>query len=264
MRTNFYTSADIVHRRIIEAMFVGCPTEKYLCPMLYEPADLACVFGVYKSKVSVSYPRGLVIREHQSNGNKVIICETGYLKRGDGEGHYYAVGLDGLNGRADFKNKSMPSDRFDELQIELKPWRTTGSHVLICGQVPWDASVDHIDFKEWQRESVRTLKKLTDRPLVFRQHPAIDGSKKPLQEDLKDCWAVVTFNSNSAVEAAISGIPVFVADEGSMAGPIANWNLEDIENPKTPDRHQWACDLSYSQWTPAEMKEGKTWKHLFH
>lgn len=263
MLANFYLSIDLVHRRVIEAMFDGCPVDKQLCSMSYVPAEIACIFGVYKSKVSVSWHRGEVIRAHEAKGNQVIICETGYLKRGDGEDHYYAVGLGGLNGRAYFRNTEMPSDRFKELDIEIKPWRKTGNHILICGQVPWDASVDHIDFKEWQRETVKKLKSLTDRQLIFRQHPFMEPSTKPLKEDLHDCWAVITFNSNTAVEAAIDGIPVFVCDEGTMAGPVANWNLEDIENPVMPEREQWLYDLAYSQWTPAEMRKGLAWSHLF-
>ena len=263
MSANFYISTDIVHRLVIEAMFDGCPMDKQLYAMTYRPSDVACIFGVYKSKVSISWHRGAIIRKHEADGSKIIICETGYLKRGNGENNYYAVGLGGLNDNADFRNKDMPSDRFEELDIEIKPWRNSGSHVLICGQVPWDASVDHIDFKEWQRKTVAKLKTLTDRQLVFRQHPFIDPMTKPLKEDLNDCWAVVTFNSNSAVEAAVAGIPVFVSDKGTMAGPIANWHLEDIENPQMPDREQWLNDLAYCQWTPAEMRKGLAWEHLF-
>jgi hypothetical protein len=64
------------------------------------------------------------------------------------------------------------------------------------------------------------------------------------------------------VEAAIDGIPVFVADAGSMARPIANESLESIERPRMPERRQWLYDLAYSQWTAREMARGLAWEHL--
>jgi hypothetical protein len=72
----------------------------------------------------------------------------------------------------------------------------------------------------------------------------------------------VTFNSNSGVEAALAGVPVFAFDEGSMVWEIANKTFDAIDNPQRPDRTQWLADLSYAQWTPREMREGKAWRHL--
>jgi hypothetical protein len=39
--------------------------------------------------------------------------------------------------------------------------------------------------------------------------------------------------------------------------------LVKIESPEMPDRDQWLSDLAYCQWTPAEMRSGVVWKHLF-
>jgi len=74
---------------------------------------------------------------------------------------------------------------------------------------------------------------------------------------------VVTFNSNSGVEALLQGVPVLAFDEGSMVWSLCNRSLSDIESPSLPDRAQWLNDLSYAQWTLAEMKEGLAWKHLY-
>jgi len=175
-----------------------------------------------------------------------------------------------LNGRADFKNKDMPSDRFNALGIEVKPWKQ-GDFLLLCGQVPWDASVDHIDMMKWLDDAVIEIRKVTDRPIIFRPHPSFKQamvgrtlySKEPLEKDLKDAWAVVTFSSNTGVEAAIAGVPVFAFDEGAMALPVANTKWTELEDPRMPDRTQWLNNLAYCQWTPDEMREGLPWKHLF-
>jgi len=97
--------------------------------------------------------------------------------------------------------------------------------------------------------------------------PPIDGceySLTSLDNDLKNAYSVVTFNSNSAVEAIIKGVRVFAADNGSMAWNVAKKNLSDLEDPIfIPDRRPWLNDLCYAQWTPAEIAEGKAWRHLF-
>jgi hypothetical protein len=264
MQVSFYLSGNPVHDRVIQALYEGCPEEKNLIEgFKYEPADVGVVFGVYKSKVPISWPRGGVYRQHRGDGADMIVLETGYIKRGDGPTNYYAAGFNGLNGRADFKNKSSPADRFLQLGVEVKPWREDGNHVLICGQVPWDASVDHLDYQEWRRTIEDRVGSHTRRPVVFREHPCIVPNQPPLERYLKDCWAVVTLNSNSAVDAAIAGIPVFVGDKGSMAYGIANLDLKDIDNPCLQDRGYWLDCLAYTQWTPMEMSEGKTWAHLF-
>jgi hypothetical protein len=272
MKVNFYTCGDNARDQVSRALFTGCPEDRHLISdFRYEPADVAVVFGVFKRKVQSSWPRGEVIAKHKEAGSTLVILETGYINRGAEWHNHFSAGLNGLNGRADFKNKNSPADRFQKLGVEVKPWKSSGEHIVLCGQVPWDASVDHVEIYPWLLGVVAKLQELTTRKIVFRPHPLapvapINGteySKRTLQEDLVNAHACVTFNSNSAVEAALSGVPVFAFDEGSMALPVANRVLSDIENPKTPDRTQWLNDLAYTQWTPDEMRNGETWAHLF-
>lgn len=264
MRVDFFLSGNPVHDRVIKALFEGCPEEKRLITdWTYEDPDIAVVFGVYKSKVPLSFPRGEVIRKQRQRNKDVVVLETGYINRGDGENHHYACGLNGLNGRADFKNKNMPDDRLSLLNLKVSPWRASGKHVLLCGQVPWDASVEGTDHIQWLKDTYEALKLATWRPVVYRPHPDIEKPAVPLEAVLDGSWAVVTYNSNSAVDALIKGIPVFAFDEGSMAYSVSNKDLSLISEPRLFDRVQWLSDLAYSQWTPDEMREGKTWAHLF-
>lgn len=266
-----YLSGDPVHDRVLKAFYDGASGEKKLVEgFQYEPSDTAVIFGVYKSKVRKSWPRGKVFRQQRENKKDVIVLETGYVRRGDGENHYYAAGFNGLNGRADFRNKSMGVERWAKLDVPLKPY-SRGNKVILCAQVPWDASVEGSNHPAWVLETAQKLKAMTPRPIVFRPHPlaplppikGLEYSQKPLAEDLKDAHCVVTFNSNSAVEALIDGKPVFAFDEGSMVWELANKNLGDLEEPRVPDRKQWAANLAFAQWTPAEMSEGHAWRHLF-
>jgi len=235
----------------------------------YEPYDVAVVFGVGKKGMPISYPRARVIAGQKDRNLPVIVIEKGYVKRDK----YYAVGLGGLNGRADFKNKGMPGDRWDALGVELKPWKESNfGDVVICGQVPTDASVQHVDFFGWCSMMIEAIKKRTNDLIVFRPHPlALDrtpafiGTKRSsmsLDDDIARARLVVTFNSNIAVDAAIAGVPVFAYDSGSMAMPIANCLISQINNPVKPEREQWAHNLAYTQWTHEEMENGLPWLHI--
>jgi len=230
-----YLSGNPVHDRVLEAFYEGCPNESELVQgWKYEPSEIAVVFGVYKSKVRQSWPRGKIFRQQREKNLDVIVLETGYVNRGDGETHHYAAGFNGLNGRADFRNKSMGPERWESLNVQLKSY-SPGSHVILCGQVPWDASLEFgiekpAKHEEWLVETAQKLRQITTKPVVFRPHPlaklpALKGcefSTAPLSEDLKNAHAVVTFNSNSGVEALIEGKPVFAFDEGSMVWDLAN------------------------------------------
>ena len=205
--------------------------------------------------------------QRQAKRNTVVI-EKGYIRRDI----YYAVGLNGLNGRAFFNNEKCSAARFNQLGVQVKPWRKNGDHIVVAGQVPSDASVQHIDILQWAQDVVYQLKDLTDRQIYYRPHPlavsrsrSVNGatfSLRTLEEDLENAWAVVTFNSNTAVDAALAGIPVFVFDVGSMAWGVANKDLKLIENPEMPSREQWLNDLAYCQWTLKEMEAGLPWSHI--
>jgi hypothetical protein len=272
MKVRVYVSDNVAEIGVLQAFYDGCKADDKWIGSLdhYEPSDIAVVFGTYKKDVPVSYRRGHVVHEQERLGLDTIIVETGYINRGARADHHYAVGLNGLNGRADFKNKNSPDDRAGRFISNLKPWRKDGDHILMCGQVPWDASVQHINFQKWAQETAETIVGLTNRRIIYRPHPlaktqtpwgASESKNYWLEDDLENCWCVVTFNSNSGVDAIMAGIPSVACDEGSMIMPVAT-GLGAINTPNKPNRIQWLSDLCYAQWTPAEMMEGKTWDHI--
>jgi hypothetical protein len=235
----------------------------------YVPSDIAVVFGVGKKNVPCSYARGKVIEEQKRNGKSTIVLEKGYVRRDS----YYAAGWNGLNNRANFRNAGMPSDRWNALDIRLKPWSRHGDKILVIGQVPSDASVQNVDIIEWCAKTILELsQKVQGRQIVFRPHPLARSrtpdmlhaktSTRSLAEDLDDALFVVTYNSNVGVDAILEGVPVFVADRGAMAYDVASKRLEQAFMPAMPVVSQWAHNLAYAQWSLDEMREGKPWAHL--
>lgn len=265
-----YLGFNDAENAVLKAFYDGCHESKALASLEdYKPSDVAVVFGVFKKGVSISIPRGRVIEKQRLRGLDTVIIETGYINRGSGPDNHYAVGLNGLNGRADFRNVGMPSDRAQ--QWNMKPWKESGDTIVLCGQVPWDASVDFTNHVQWVIETAAVLQNLTQREIVFRPHPlakipSITGCSYsvgvPIEQDLERAHAVVTFNSNSGVDAIMNGVPVFAWDHGSMVYRVANKNWGVLECPMKPDRSQWLNDISYAQWTPRELADGLAWTHL--
>ncbi len=280
---------NLQHQEILSKFAKGCSqhdeVECYDLYKGYKPCDVVVTFGIPKIAYYGNYAikRGQAIKDileaHQNNNH--IVIEKGYVKRyvdGKNLDEYLAVGWGGLNGRADFCNKDSPSDRWDKLDINLKPWKVNvNGPIILCGQVPWDSSVQHLDYYKWCTDMINLLKNKTSRLIYFRSHPAAER-KRPgctrfpdiqhissnivLSKVIENAWTVITYNSNVGVDATIEGIPNFAFDEGSMVWDMVNRDIDDLENPKIPNRRQWANNIAYSQWTLQEMTSGETWKHL--
>ena len=251
----------------------------------YRPSEIAALYGFHKKMSRVGIERKKIYDTQNAMGNKVLTFERGFINRSI----YHSVGWNGINGRADFKVKNCPNDRFDKIGVDVKPWKQKGKTILVCGQVPWDCNVQHLNtgfkkrptsvqgYMDWLRNTLETIHEHTNRNIIFRPHPSFRRRKEwyevatpdyvfwstnSLEADFKRAKVCVAFNSNTMVEAAIQGIPVFAGDIGSMAYPIANTDLTQINDPKKPSRKQWLNDLAYKQWTWDEMSRGLFWEHL--
>lgn len=196
-------------------------------------------------------------------GHEVLVMERGYI--GD-RFAWTSLGWNGLNGRAKFNPLDDPvrfNNHFSEL---LKPWKEGGDYVLLIGQVPGDASLGGMDMTRWYDESAKKAAKAYGLPVRFRPHPLarrdrsavvrVEQIKGTLQEALARAAVVVTFNSNTAVESVLAGVPTVATDIGSMAAPVTSRQIGDVFKP---DRFAWAARLAWCQWTMAEIKAGVAW-----
>ena len=147
--------------------------------------------------------------------------------------------------------------------VEIKPWRPRGRHILVCPpDEPFEALMIRagvLAVPGWGSRTVDLLRQFTDRPIVVRGRD--QAGKRPLAQDLEDCWAVVTFMSNAAVEAAMAGVPV-LATGPCAARAIGRTDLSQIENPIYPERTQFVANLLAQQWTMPELADGTCWRAL--
>ena len=154
-------------------------------------------------------------------------------------------------------------------QLTPKPWQYEGKHILVIPPSYHTAKWYGIDRIEWQNNIVKKLKKHTRKEIVVRQKFKNNvewGEKldKPLSEDLKDCYAMVSFHSMCAVQAVMSGIPSYCS-EHSPAYPVS-LGLDELDQIKDPlytgERMDWVKSLMCAQFTEEEMQSGKAYKHL--
>jgi len=218
--------------------------------------------------------------ECQKKNTPVVVLEVGGIKRNE----TFKVGINGVNREADFANQTFDSERWKKLNIELKPWRSTGDTIIICGQHhrshQWR---NNPTMNLWFEQQINEIRKHTDRPIVVRPHPrnpiGLDVGKwknvttvlpqrdyntiddTDFKEKLKQAWAVVNYSSNPAMMSVFNGIPVFVSEQ-SLCYDVGNTSLNNINNPAMPDRSNWANKLAYTQWTTEEIKQGLPWQRI--
>ena len=113
-----------------------------------------------------------------------------------------------------------------------------------------EANYDNDDF--WETDVLKVLKQHTDRPIRVRRK----GTNVPLEEDLKNCHAVVSSQSTANIDALLNGIPSF-CESTSCCLPVSYTDLSKIETPYYPDnRQEWVDSLMANQFTLNEMKSG--------
>lgn len=221
----------------------------------YKPCDLA---------IQWAHKSPMVQQGQRVRGLPYLVLEMGYF--GDRKANV-SCGFNGINGRAEFLNDRSPGDRWAKHGAEMKPWRTDGEYVLVMGQVLGDTSLASCQqYPLWIARACQEAK-VYGLPVRFRPHPKFKGMKAPaqvLEGSLEDALAgaagTITWNSNSAVDAVLAGVPAIVCDRGGMAYPVAAKCIGD--DFIRPDRTQWAHDLAYTQWTWEELASGLAWAHL--
>jgi hypothetical protein len=202
----------------------------------------------------------------RARGHEVLVMERGYV--GD-RFRWTSLGWNGLNGRATFRTPDDPARFTAHHAPLLRPWKSGGDYVLLIGQVPGDASLGGMDLSRWYEETAAHAARAYGLPVRFRPHPmAVQrGAARPvhaaptlggtLDEALAGAAIVVTFNSNTGVDAVLAGVPTVAADCGAMAWPMAGRRIGDRW---TLDRADWAARLAWCQWDMSEIASGLAWE----
>ncbi len=238
--------------------------------------------------------RRQILEYQMRRGKHVIIADSNLFLYKDTSNpfHYLRYSLDGIfPNTGNYCDDNIDPKRWEKFSavtgIGLQKYRKNGNHILLCLQRNGGWSMSGFDVVDWAAETIKTLRKHTDREILIRAHPGDKDALRylapknlmkkipllkgvrlsrpgtSLMQDLENCWAVVNYNSSPTVGAAIEGYPVFVTDpERSQCKDIANTNLSLIEFPNYPDREPWVQRLAMFHWNFDELVRGEAWTHI--
>jgi hypothetical protein len=243
----------------------------------YQSHDVNADVAVIWSQVWAGRMQGnqQVWQYFRNNHRPVVVLEVGLLDRGK----TWKVGINGTGNTA-YWGQGLDANRVTQLGLALTPWRSTGRNIVIATQrsdsEQWR---DQPDAATWVADTVKQVQTRSNRPIILRTHPRQRVVPPPgctyqvpqklansyddfdFDQCLQDAWAVINWNSGPGVQAAIAGVPVFVG-ASSLAAPVGNLDLSQIEKPVCPDRANWLVDIAHTEWTVEEIATGYPIKRL--
>lgn len=213
------------------------------------PGDVLVIWNRHRDRLAAdNYDRG---------GATVIVAENGYIGCDENRHQLNALALSHHNGAGEWYVGE--EGRWRQQGIKLKPWRSDGEFILVLPQRgigPEGVAMP----RQWAREVVDRLRKVTRRPIRVRPHPGKD--KSDLAPDFDNCWAAVTWGSGAAIKAIVAGVPVFHEFERWIGASAARFGLDDLEDRFLGDREPMLNRLGWAQYSESEIASGEPFRYL--
>jgi hypothetical protein len=219
------------------------------------------------------------------NGKRTLIVDSNLFLYADPNNtrRYLRYSYDGIFPTTGFYfDRDIDPSRWQKISsnlgISLKPWRSQGSHILLCLQRNGGWSMRGLNTIDWLNQTITKIRQYSNRHIIVRAHPGDKkikqilkihhsnvslSTKERLIDDLHNAWATVVYNSSPSVASIIEGIPAFLTDhqpDNSQSYGIANTDLSKIENPELLDRQAWIERLSMCHWNFDELRSGEAWQ----
>jgi len=263
---------------VFDAFRQGANTLGFTCVDNSDDSDVDVIWSVlFNGRMAGNKA---IWQRNAADAKPTIVLEVGGIQRGT----TWKVGLNGINRDAYFGPDSNNSDRHHLLGLSLKPWRTDGEFVLICGQhdksLQWKGMPS---VSNWLLQTIDTVRTHTTRPIIFRPHPRchlphiekefknvfrqeprhVSNTYDDYDINFTNVWATISHSSNPGIHSILNGVPAFVSTH-NLAYPVSNDIdfLHDIESPVMPDRTQWLNDYAHTEWTIEEISQGIPLKRL--
>ncbi len=153
------------------------------------------------------------------------------------------------------------------IDAEFKGWNTGEcKHILLAPSSPTGLGYMHnLSQEDWIKQSTSDIKCYTDRTIIMRNKPRPNNEwwGTDIKDDLKDCHALVTNMSLSAVDAVLNKVPV-VTHQNNVCYYVSG-RLEDINERRMPAREDmtmWLRSVANNQFTLQEIEDGTAYKVL--
>lgn len=223
---------------------------------------------------------GLVIKEAQRQGKKFVYIDYPYFKEAR-KGRWWRVHVNSFHAQKwyDFaKGPRRGWRKYDRIALPpVMPYKKKGNHILICP--PTLAVAEYFEQHAWLDNTINELKKYTNRPIKVRHKPSmvsvvwdkgmllnaktnVTYPADTIDQDLTNCWAMVTYNSVMFVDALQRGIPVF-SGNACASHLLGNTDLAGIEHPSYQSQMSLFWSLAEQQFTVTELMQPETWKYIF-
>lgn len=233
------------------------PTENFVYEQSKEPIVLR---GILKKKI---------IKQCWKDNRDFYYVDTGYFgnektpSNPNGWKYWHRIVKNNLQ-HGEIVDR--PDDRFKQFGKKISPWKKSGRKIIVAAPDEKPLKFYGLDKDQWIKDTVSTINKYTDRPVVVRDRAKlrIDRVNSTLEQALDDdVFALVTFNSIAATESVFHGIPAFTLAPCNAASPVSLQDLSQIDSPYYPDQdkvYKWACHLAYGQFHYNEMRDGSCWR----
>jgi len=216
-----------------------------------KPDDVLVVWNRYGTGDSAA-------ERFEAAGARVIVCENGLLgKRWQGD-TWITMTLNHLAGAGVWRIGG--PERWDDLQVAMRPFRVVGTEFVILGQrgigEPGIAAPH-----DWADTLQRRIGGRV------RPHPGNEPPTLTLEEDLKDAYAAITWNSGAALQALLLGVPVWYECEtwiGAQAGtPLPLMGQHERARSSAQSRLAMFRRAAWAMWRlDAEIGTGAAFEHL--
>lgn len=315
--TNIYASTDRNRKfKKYDAINQTFPNSKLITGQEYFPSDLAIIHSWINKKVTAKklnraktnmklYKNQIIGNQFNLSKHVMSIDNSLFIyKDRSHQYNYLRYSIDGIYANTGYYfDRDIDKTRWDkiknDLSIDVKPWRKTGEHVLLCLQRSTGFSFDYEKgMVEWLTKTLFDISKVTNRKIIIRRHPGevnigslihvvlsnvtnpklyseedrvknhiTISSSLTIEEDLNNAWCCLVYNSSPSVVSAIEGVPVFILDpepQKSQSYPIANIDLNFIETPKIPDnRQEWLEQLAMSHFSYEDIENSLLYQATF-
>ena len=188
-------------------------------------SDVAVIQGwVYNNLTTVhlKFRKQIIDTQREKNKN-LIIADANCFKFKDPVSTYIKYSFNGIfpttgNYCDSVIDRSRWQSISNNLNLSIQPYKTQGKFIVLLMQRSGGWSMKGLDNYDWFRNTVKKIRKYSDRPIIVRPHPGDKIAKrylhkiwqdklqdiyisenKSIENDLKDSWAVVNHNSSATV-----------------------------------------------------------------
>lgn len=196
----------------------------------------------------------------EARGVLPIVAENGYIGSDDNGKRTIALAFYQHHGLGKWPIIEEPfTKRQIRQNFHTSDWRAGGEEIVVLAQRNIGITSHGVS---WARDMAYNIQKKTKRRVRLRLHPGIKEDVIPLEVDLEDAFAVVTYSSGAAIKAINMGVPAFYFLPGWIGVDAAKFGVEDLENPYRSCRKIFLQKISCAQWLQSEISDGTAFNAL--